>query len=247
MPASNGYTLYVASFPAAGRSPGGVMVFAYKKGRSVTYRAPATVTETSIHADLKELGEISVTFRRSNRPTSVPCGKETIQFDSGQYEGKIEFHGEESYTTVEATSVPGNIEFWLGGLCGESVFEGSSGGRQRGAALYVRNPALGPEMAVSKRRPGAAAQIAAWVSEYRDGISIRRFASLRMPGERFTFDRHLRTAAVRPLAPFTGSARFDLHKKAGQRWSGDLAVDLPGRAGVVLTSPSLRAALVPTG
>lgn len=247
MPASNGYTLYVVAFPGRTDRSGGVMIFAYKKGNSVTYRAPATITETSIQADLKELGEISVTFRRSNRAASVPCGEEEIRFDSGKYEGTVDFHGEEGYTTVEATTVPGNVEFWLAGLCGEPFLEGSSGGRRRGAALNVRNPALGPEMSVSKRRPGAAAQIAAWVSEYKDGISIRRFTSLQMPGDGFTFDRRLRTAVVRPPAPFAGSARFDLSKKAGQRWSGDLVVDLAGRPDVPLTSPLLRASLSPAG
>lgn len=67
-----------------------------------------------------------------------------------------------------------------------------------------------------------------------------------MPGGDFTYDRRLRTATVHPPAPFAGSARFDLGKKAGQRWGGDLTVDLPGRAGVPLTGPALRATLVPS-
>lgn len=110
----------------------------------------------------------------------------------------------------------------------------------------MRNPALGPELSVHKRRPGAAAQIAASTSEYSDGILIDRYEQLQMPGRDFTFDRHLRTASVHPPDPFSGSAQFDLRKKAGRRWSGDLSVDLPGRSGVPLTGPTLRATLIPS-
>lgn len=245
LPASNGYTLYVAGIPPYANRPGGLLIYAYTKGKSVTYQAPATVTETSIQANLGELGEISVTFHRSGRAASAPCGDRTIRFDSGNYEGTIDFHGEEGYTTVKTTTAPGNIDYRLAGICDEGFSEGFSG-RPRGAALHVRNPALGQEMSVSKRRPGAAAQIAAWVSEYSNGISIERFTGLRMPGEGFTYDRRLQTASVRPPAPFAGSARFDLRKKAGKRWSGDLTVDLPGKAGVPLTGTLLRATLVPS-
>ncbi|HEV7771228.1 MAG TPA: hypothetical protein VGO66_11310 [Solirubrobacterales bacterium] len=244
--ASNGYILYMVGIPPRGDRSGALLISASAKGKGVTYKIPAVVTETSIQSDLGELGEISVTFHRSNHATTVPCGERAIRFDSGNYEGTIDFHGEEGYTTAEATTVPGNIDYWISGFCGGSSSEGFSG-RSRGAALYVRNPALGPEMSISNRRPGAATQIAASMSEYSNGTSIERFTSLWMPGGGFTYDRHLRTATVRPPAPFTGSARFDLRKKAGQRWSGDLTVDLPGRADVPLTGASLRAALVPAG
>jgi hypothetical protein len=239
---SNGYTIYVlASPPRAGRA-GRVQIYASAKDRGASYSAPATVTETSIQANLGDLGEIAVTFQRSNQARSVPCGRQTIRFDSGNYEGTIDFRGEEGYTSVEATSAPGIFT----GFCGEGFIEGGPPERARGAALYVRNPALGPELSVHKSRPGAAAQIAASTSEYSNGISIDRYEWLQMPGSDFTFDRHLRTAAVHPPAPFSGSAQFDLRKKAGRRWSGDLSVDLPGRSGVPLTGPTLRATLIPS-
>lgn len=250
LPASNGYTLDVIAVPPrAGRSAS-LLIYASAKGRGVRYVAPATVTETSMQANLGALGEISVSFHRTNQATSVPCGKETIRFDSGQYEGKIVFNGEEGYTSVEATAVPGNIGYLLSAICGESFIESFGGGgppkNARGAVLYVRNPGLGPELSIRKKRPSAAAQVVVSTSEYINGISIARFVGLRMPGAHFRYNRRLRTATVRPPAPFAGSARFALGKKAGQRWSGDLTVDLPGRAGVPLTGPLLRATLVPS-
>ena len=247
LPASNGYTLYVSALPARAGRPASLFIFAFAKNRGVRYIAPATVTETSMQADLGELGEISVNFRRTNKATSVPCGEEAIRFDSGQYEGKIVFHGEEGYTSVEATAVPGSLDFLLSSLCGESFVAGGPSGRGRGASLDVQNPALGPQLSVSKKRPGAAAQINASMSEYTNGISIVRFLSLRVPGKHFQYDRRLRTATLRPPAPFAGSASFDRRKKAGQRWSGDLTVDMPGRAAVPLTGPALRASLSPSG
>jgi hypothetical protein len=246
LPASNGYTLSMIAVPPHAGRPAYLLIFASAKNKGASYLIPAKVTETSIQADLGELGEIAVTFQRTNQPATARCGKETVRFDSGQYEGKIDFHGEEGYTSVEATAVPGNINYLLSAVCGGSFIEGGSSGRSRGAALYVRNPGLGPRLKVSKSRPGAAAEITASTFEYNNGISIERFANLRMPGEDFTYDRRLRTATVRPPAPFTGSARFDRGKKAGQRWSGNLAVDLPGATGVPLTGPALRATLSPS-
>lgn len=248
--ASNGYTLDVIAVPQRAGRTASLLIYAYKRGRGVRYVAPARVTETSMQSDLGELGEISVSFQRTNQATSVPCDEETIRFDSGRYEGKIDFNGEEGYTSVEATSVPGDIGYFLSGFCGESFIEssvGDSAERARGAALYVRNPGLGPELSVRKRRPGAAALITASMSEYSNGISIVRFTSQWVPGVAFRYDRRLRTATVQPPAPFAGSARLDLRKKAGQRWSGDLTVDMPGRSGVPLTGPALRAALSPSG
>ena len=244
--ASNGYTLSVIAAPARAGHPASLFIVASAKGNGAIYVVPATLTETSMQANLGALGEISVTFQRSNQPASVRCGERTIRFDSGQYQGKIDFHGEEGYTSVEATSAPGDTSF-LSGFCSEGFFGGGPG-RRPGAELFVRNPGLGPELSVRKKRPGAAAQITAWMTEYNNGISIERFASLQIPNKDFTYDqRRLRTATVRPPAPFAGSGHFDFGKKAGQRWSGDLTVDLPGRTGVSLIGPTLRAYLVPSG
>lgn len=245
---SNGYTLYMVGMPAYGKRSGGLLIYASAKGRYVKYQAPAVVTDESIEADLGELGKVSVVFRRSGKPISAVCGDREIRFDSGSYEGTISFHGEEGYTSVEATTVPGDVKFALA-PCGEGDwFSEGWAGRPPGAELYVRNPALGQGLSVRKRRPDAAATIVAWMREYTSGrISIERYAASRISASAFTYDRPLRTATVSPPAPFAGSARFDRGKKAGQRWSGDLTVDLPGRSAIPLTGASLRAYLTPYG
>lgn len=243
---SNGYTLYVTGQPPREGRSGSLEIVAATRGEAATYRTPATVTETSMQADLGALGEISVTFQRSNQAAEGHCGKRPIRFDSGSYVGRVAFHGEEGYTSAEATSAPGDVSYLLAGLCGGGYTESFvGGGHPRGALLSVRNPALGAEMSVSEKRPGAAAAIGAWVREYNSGISIERYATMWMPGSDFRFDRRLRRATVTAPPPFAGTARFDIGRKAGQRWSGDLTVDLPGRAGVALTGGALRATLTP--
>ena len=243
--ATNGYTLYVVGEPSPGGGPGAVRLIVYAKGREVTYQAPATVTETSISANLGALGEISVVFQRSGQAASAPCGKRSIRFDSGSWVGTIVFHGENDYASAEAASAPGNIDWFRSVSCGLSFSSGSSGPR-KGAELFVRNPGLGPQLSVHKRRPGGAALITARLSEYSDEISIERVTSAVIPGRDFAYDRRLRTATVTPPAPFSGAARFDLGRKAGRRWSGDLTVEMPGRADVPLTGPLLRATLSPS-
>ncbi len=246
LPATNGFSLYVLAEPAwAGRSTT-LLIYATAKGKGVRYSVPATVTETSMQADLGALGRISVTFHPTNQAKTVTCGKRVIPYDSGRWEGEIRFQGEEGYASVEATAVPGNLDYVRAEIC-EVFWSGAGNGPRPGAELFLRNPGLGPGLAVFKRQPGAAAQMFASMREYVNGVSISRYASLRMPGKYFTYDHRLRTATVRAPAPFSGSARYDRDKKAGQRWSGDLTVDMPGRSGVALTGQTLRAYLVRAG
>jgi hypothetical protein len=242
---SNGYSIFVLGIPSRKGQPATVELFVQKKHAAVYYSAPATVTETSIDAGLGELGEISVSFHQSGVAAiaSPHCGG-PVSFDSGSFEGTVDFHGEEGYTEAQATSVPGNIDFLLNGTCGGFVTSGGSDPFSPGAELYLRNPALGAQFSVAKSRPDSPARFEVSDREYRDGISIQRFAALVMPAAAFTYSPHLQTATVRPPAPFSGTARFDRRKKANRRWSGDLAIDLPGRTGLPLTDHQLRAYLV---
>lgn len=243
--ASNGYSLFALGAPARKGRPASILLIVSGKHQGVIYSAPATVTETSIQANLGELGEISVSFHPSGQPTTVrsKCGGKPVAFDSGRYEGKIDFHGELGYTDVEATSVPGNVDFLL-----DSLFcSGSGSGRGPslpGAELRVRNPGLGAEITVVKNRPSAPARFEVSASEYRSGISIVRSTAVLMPAGTFRYDRRLQTAILHPPAPFAGTGQFIRGAKANRRWSGDLTVDMAGRADVPLTGTPLRATLV---
>jgi hypothetical protein len=248
LPAGHGYTLYALARPPRSGTDGSLLLDVVAKRRQVIYEAPATVTETSIEASFGEVGSVAVEFQRSDKAASVSCGKRKVLFDSGSWVGTIQFHGEEGYAAAEAATVPGSLEFLRGGICGPLFGSGSSG-PQRGAELFVRNPGLGPELSVYKHRPGAAALIVARLREYVTAgeISIERTTAAWMPGDDFSYDSRLRTATVTPPpGAFAGSARFDVGLKAGRRWSGDLTVDMAGRADVPLTGPLLRASLTPS-
>lgn len=243
---SNGYSIAVFAFQAREGHSATVEITARKGHMSVTYSAPAAVTETSIAADLGALGQISVNFQPNGQLITRPfkCARQKIVEVAGSYEGVISFHGEEAYTDVQATSVPADLRLELGAACGFVTSGGGGSPNPLSAELYVRNPGLGPSFSVVKARPKSPARFFVEDSEYEAGISITRYASLAMPASSFRYRANLQTATVHPPAPFSGTARFDRRKKANRRWAGDLAVDLPGLAKAPLTGPLLRAGLV---
>lgn len=243
---TNGYSIVVFAIQAQRGHPASVDITARKGNMSATYSAPATVTETSIAADLGALGQISVNFQPNGQLLTRPfkCARQKIVEVAGSYEGVISFHGEEAYTDVEATSVPADLRLELGAACRIVTSGGGGSPSLQSAELYVRNPGLGPRFSVVKATPRSPARFFVEDSEYEAGISINRYASLAMPAASFRYGANLQTATVHPPAPFSGTASFDRRKKANRRWSGDLAVDLPGLAKAPLTGPLLRAGLV---
>jgi hypothetical protein len=245
--ASNGYAIDVLGSEARKGHPASVLVVAKRGDDEALYSAPATVTEESIQADLGELGEIAVTFHRSGQAKVVRsrCGRpRAAQVDAGFYEGTIEFHGEQGYTDVEATSAPGDVRFLLGLLCpGPS---GRTGRNLPGAELDVQSASpFDPSLSVTKNRPGAPAHFEVGVLEKREGIVISRFAGLVAPARSFQYDTKAQTAAVKPPAPFSGSGTFRHTANPASRWSGNLTVDLPGRSDVLLTGFPQRSRLIP--
>jgi hypothetical protein len=241
LPASNGYRLSVVGKPPLEGHPASVVINVSAKNKLVVYSAPGAVTETSIKADLGDLGEISVNFQRSVQGMPFSCESREMRRDSGSYVGTIDFRGEEGFTRVDAATAPGSVEYSRGAGCGlNQELVGHSVGE---VMLRVHKEGLGPQMSVRSSRPDAPARVWAFARERNHRISIERSTSMRIAGRDFTYDRFLRTATLHPPAPFAGSGRFD-RSKEGRRWSGDLSVDLPGRSDVSLTSRSLRASLV---
>ena len=245
MQGTNGYAIFVFGIQPQDGRPGSVQIVARKGDMGVTYSAPATVTETSIAANLGALGVISVSFHPSGQPItrSFKCAEQKIEVATGSYEGTIAFHGEEGYTAAEATSVPGDIRPLLAATCTFGVSGGGSP-NLRGAELFIRNPELGPRFSVVKAGPTSPAHFVVEVPEYSAGISIQRFASLPMPTGSFYYSANLQTATVQPQTPFSGAAHFDRRKKANRRWGGNLTIDMPGLSNAPLTGRQLRAGLI---
>jgi hypothetical protein len=227
--------------------PASVAIFVSGERDGAFYDAPGTITKTSMQANFGALGEIAVTFHPSGqakreRPS---CGGKSLAFDSGSYEGTIRFNGEEGFTSVEATSAEGDLGFLLDILC-PGISGGSGGSAVPGAELnaYVGPSRQRAHVKVVKNRPSARAHYETDVSEVHDGVSINRFANAVEPASTFVFDPKVQTATLQPSAPFSGIGRFNRAAKPENRWSGNLTVDLPGRAGVALTGSGDGAHLV---
>ena len=243
--ASNGYSVLVLTDPAREGRPASVVLFVNGKNGGAFYSAPATVTEMSIDADLGELGEIAVTFHPTGKARTAHsgCGGDPVRFDSGYYEGAISFHGEEGFTTAEATKAPGDLDFLLGLVC--PGMSGGGGPFFPGAELDINSSGsrFGPDLMVIKNRPTAPTHYEASISEKHDGILIERFAELIAKPGTFRYDPRVRTATVHPPAPFSGTGHYRRAANPLHRWTGDLSVDMPGRSDVPLTASGLRANL----
>jgi len=235
---SNGYSVLVWALPARHGGQGSALVYVRGRSGAVNYFVPATVTKTAIQARLGNLGEIDVDFKpsgRSRRERSV-CGGKPVAFDSGSYEGTIDFTGEQGYTEVHVTNAKGDLQFALDIICPGGGSRGSGPGLP-GAELSVVHhvTGVGASLTAEKNGPRAGSIFEASVAEERDGVGIERFVGTRAPSTAFDYDPLLRTAVVEPPPPFSGRATFRRNARPPNRWSGHLAVDFPGRMGVSLT------------
>jgi len=245
--ASHGYSAFVLGIPAWKSHPSTLAIFVTGKNNGAFYSTPATVTEGSIQAPLGALGEITVTFHPSGeaKKERPECRGKPYSVDSGYYEGTIDFHGEEDFTHIEATRVPGDLGFLVNFSCPGAGSGGTRGPLEPGAKLDVnaQGSKLGPHLTIIKNQPKARAHFEVEIAEVRDNVSIARFANLIAPANAFSYDSRVRTATIQPPAPFSGSAKFHRAAKPRTRWTGNLTVDLPGRAGVALTGGGLQAKL----
>jgi hypothetical protein len=249
---SHGYSITVLAYSRRADGRGEALVFVYRKRASVTYAAPATVTDARIEADLSSVGEISVAFVPSGsiaEERSACVKDDFVQFDAGTYQGTIEFHGEEGYTEASAIQVPTEFKPFLDLICfGHGTTETTVfGGDMPGARLRVRSVAPGRHLSVqfNENRPGARMTFEAQTSERHEGIAISRSIQGVTPGGAFAFGDDLRAARLDPPAPFSGAAAFHRNAARRNRWAGSLAIDFPGRSNVPLTGPGFRTTLVP--
>jgi hypothetical protein len=238
--ASNGYSLHALSYDGDPKGEHDVLLlFFSRKDSNVLYfaRKGVEVTETSISADLGNLGSIELHFAPSGQPGEQrsACDQQQVEFDSGSYEGRIDFEGEEGFTKVHAASARGDLWFALNLICSKAVVEGF-GGHSPGARLSTwRRWSHGKvEFEARKNSPTRPSRLRAEIDERRGNLLIARAVrSVAGPGA-FEFDVPSQTARLRPPAPFAGVARFDRAGKQPGRLRGSLSVDFPGRSNVSL-------------
>lgn len=247
--ASHGYSILglAASERIDGR--GDIALIVYRKGASVTYLAPATVTPSRLEADLGALGRISAEIVPSGRTKRLRsrCGGGGVRtVEPRLYRGTFEFHGEHGYTEAAAADVPEDTRFLTGLVCQVQTSGEGSGPGLPGARLraFSRDHGRRLSLQLNKNRPAKATFFSATLGESREGIEIERTVSGRQPAQAFEYDPMLRTATVELTAPFSGAARFLHGAASANRWTGSLSIDFPGEPNVSLTAPQFTAHLV---
>jgi hypothetical protein len=239
--ASDGYVFsaFAGEAPAAG-GEGWIGLYLMRGQRAgVTYAAPATVSRTTIDADFGRLGSISVTRVPTGRMKTVRrgCGPgSTKPVEVERYEGTIEFHGEEGFTEVSATSAP-LLEYPT--FCGSGEEGGGTPGKSLpGARLDVekrRPEKYRLEFDAIQERPGARTAVSAEVEEHRGEMEIHRATWTWASADALHYDRRLSTATVRPPAPFAGHGSFHSSARRTHQWTGNLTLDFPGHSDVPVT------------
>jgi hypothetical protein len=244
--ASHGYRILVLA--GADRSGHGETTLFVGRGHSLArYTVAATVTESTIEADLGALGRIDVVLVGSGEKVQRRiCGGRRVEVEPATYEGTIEFHGEGGYTDASATSAPFDYGSLLRTVCGSVGFGMSAGPGVPGAALFASRQRGSEHVHLDVRKNGRSkrTRIEARVSEEREGIQIERATMFFAGSAAFSYDPQLRRATLRPPAPFSGHAIFRRGAGAGHRWSGNLSVDLPGREGVPVAGGGFGARLL---
>jgi len=242
LPASNGYSLHALAFDG---DPHGehdeLILFVGRKGAGATYFAlhQVEVTESTIAADLGRLGSIDLHFVPSGRskkahPRCEP--RQSIEFDPGFYEGRIDFEGEEGFTAVHATRAAGELQLGLNLICpGGSVNEGF-GGHAPGARLHLRRRWSDGSVELQARKNSLSrpTRLEATIEEHREGVFTFRYVAATGAPAAFDYDVPAQYARLAPPSPFSGTARFERSGKGPGRLHGALSVDFPGRSSVSL-------------
>jgi hypothetical protein len=198
-----------------------------------------TVTETTIAADLGGLGSVDLHFVPSGRtakehPRCEP--RQSVEFDSGYYEGQIDLVGEEGFTEVRATRAAGNLQLGLNLICpGGPRVEGSGPGLP-GALLHARRHWSKGSLQMQARTnsPTRPIRFEASIEERGPALPVIRSVVVAGAPPAFEYDVSAQTARLAPPPPFAGVARFDRAGKRQGQLQGGLTVDFPGRSNVSL-------------
>jgi len=241
---SNGFHISVSASSEALGIPADISIGVETRRSAAIYRAPAKVTATTIQADLGAFGRVDLVLRGSGRERtiSIRCSQgQKYTYETGVWEGVVEFRGEGGYAHGKATRLPALP--YITSYCGSGRGRGeSSGSGETGARLRGTSFAHGRVLSfqVNKNHARGRALFDAELKERRGGVRIYRFASGWLPASAFRYDPDLRTATLSPPAPFSGLATLTRGRNSvSPNWIGDLAIEFPGRE-VALAGPGMN-------
>lgn len=220
-----------------------------------SYETRGRVTPRGIQARFGGLGRVAVQFRPSGRVRRKRpprgCKGAVRKIYPGVFLGTIRFRGEQGYTRVSTRRSRGSMETSAPWRCrGNQDPEGEAGGPSLPGADTTALEATSTRgrlafAAVALRPPEerGVTVFSASSTERRRGMVIERAATTLGPERSFLFDIGLGTATVSPPRPFSGTATLATEPDGMTSWTGSLKVDLPGRKGVALATPTFTASL----
>ncbi|HET9592515.1 MAG TPA: hypothetical protein VFP17_06330, partial [Solirubrobacterales bacterium] len=240
--ASNGYWVHAIAFDGDPRGQhDGIVLFVGRKGSGAVYfaRKGVQVTETTVSAELGKLGSIDLHFVPSGKPRleGSACDSPPVEIESGFYEGRFDFRGEQGYTEAHSTRARGEARLQISLVCGGGGLSEGIGGHSPGAQLTMqRRLHVGRlRFEATKNSPTRPSRFGASIEERREGLEIERGVEASAGPGAFDFDVPNQSARLKPPKPFTGSARFERKKGQMGRLKGSLVVDFPGRSNVSLS------------
>jgi hypothetical protein len=231
-----------------------------------TYVAHGTATESRLEAGFGEFGDLSMRFRPAKnrtweRPDRSCRGLGQFMVRHGVWEGRLHFHGEGGYLSLDLHRVKGTVETIAPkcrGAGGES--SGHPGASDRSARDLIRpsqESFLGKEVPVLQARwrhgvraaefiGGAGSEASSFfVSTEEDHGSVAIFRSARAEGKpkAVSSDNALTRADLKPPVPFHGTGRYRAAADGSTTWSGDLFVSFPGAPHYKLTGDPFEPSL----
>jgi hypothetical protein len=248
---TNGYSVGIGGFSERLDGKGKVYVGVARKGRyksGAFYVAPALVSEDFFKADLGPFGRVDLALHPSGRTRKihVRCSKQSYPFETGTYDGVVEFKGEQGYTRASSTRIPFQppVTSFCGGASGkgESRGPGLPGARLQGLS-FVHGRRLSFQVNKNHPRRGRV-PFSFGLSERREGIQIHRSVEGFAPSSSFSFESDLSAAELSLPSPFSGSATLRRRANAvTPSWTGNLSVDFVGHPDVRLTGPGIYVSL----
>jgi len=245
---SNGYSISVLG------NGGDVSLTARHGGSSASYSTRGFVSPTRIKARFGQLGRVSVRFHSANGPrrvlqTAKNCHGKGEVVDRGHWVGRVEFEGEQAYTTVHASRARGKVIKTPKRTCS---LPGTEEGHPnlRVTFLHADSQASGATFAAFKVTSSTypkfdTAVFTASLLELRGRrLFIDRSISVSTEADAFASTgkkNHIESATIAPPAPFKGTATFQRTNGSKGSWSGSLIGDFLGRGEVALAGPEFSA------
>jgi hypothetical protein len=246
---SHGYPIKIESFPN-----GRVALTTEKGNLYADYAVNGRSDERGLEADFGALGRIAVHF---HRPGPGVFHSETVRL-----EGKIEFHGDEGFTSLSLTHAKGAVFRRFKRVCAAtrgrvparaaraSVLKRSASRAVTTVAAAEHTPSRTVLVRLQSSQPpllgedGGGDDAVVILEERRERIYILRIAVLDPLTEGVTVS----PSGAEPLSgsvvlppPFSGTAAFSRPSGSITSWSGNLTASLPGASNVPLTGPGFTA------